>query len=171
MSRRATIVFAAVVASGCSGTDGGARPSDARSSDAAVDVPTEGQPFTVSFGRDVYPVIAATCTESSCHDASRTTNHFSDFTTAARTYSRWVNGPGFDFCVDVPRDGIYTSRITVVPGDPEASYLVTKIAPPTDAPCQDPTHHRQMPPEPRPRLAAAVVDGIVTWIREGALQN
>jgi hypothetical protein len=131
------------------------------------------QPVTggVSFVNDVYPIIAASCSEASCHDMAITANHWTDYTTADKTYTRWVNGPGFDFCVDTPADGIYTSRVIVVPGDPDGSYLITKIAPPTDAPCQDPTHHRRMPPDPRPALPQTSIDTIVQWIREGALNN
>ncbi|MEP6653203.1 MAG: hypothetical protein ABJA82_07575 [Myxococcales bacterium] len=102
---------------------------------------------------------------------SRTMNHFEDFSTAKSVYVRWVNGQGFDFCVDVPANGLFTTRTIVVPGDPDGSFLIAKIAPPTDAPCQDPTHHRQMPPPPRPGLSGAAVERIATWIREGALQN
>jgi hypothetical protein len=98
-------------------------------------------------------------------------NHWSDYTTAETTHMRWVNGFGFDFCVDVPTNGLFTQRTTVVPGDPDASYLVLKIAPPTDAPCQDPTHHRRMPPEPREALSPDSIATIVTWIREGARYN
>ena len=100
-----------------------------------------------------------------------TTNHWTDYTTADKTYTRWVNGPGFDFCIDSTTVGIYAQRVIVVPGDPGASYLVTKIAPPTDAPCQDPTHHRRMPPDPREPLPQSAIDTIVRWISEGALQN
>lgn len=153
---RAAIVLCVLGATSCSSSGGAAAILDAGA---------------ISFVADVYPAIAANCLEAGCHDMSRTMNHFEDFSTAKSVYERWVNGPGFDFCVDVPADGILTMRTIVVPGDPDGSFLITKIAPPTDAPCQDPTHHRQMPPAPRPRLSGAAVERIATWIREGALQN
>jgi hypothetical protein len=122
----------------------------------------------VSFANDVYPIVSASCALTGCHDMGITTNHWTDYTTAEATYTRWVNGPGFDFCTDQPP---YVQRVIVVPGDPDASYLMLKIAPPTDAPCQDPTHHRRMPPDPREPLTAASIETIRTWIAEGALQN
>src|SRR5262245_20975780 len=162
----ARIAVAVIAVSACSGGRS-AVVSDAAVEQASPDAPSDG----VSFATAVYPIIAASCIDANCHDGSRQMNHWSDFTTAASTYQRWVNGPGFDFCVDVPTNGVYTSRVQVVPGDPDASYLVMKLAPPTTAPCQDPTHHRQMPAEPRPPLPAASIETIVTWIREGARQN
>ena len=149
----------AVVTFGCSGGGGQAA------------MPDGGDAGGVSFVNDVYPIIAASCAVSGCHDMGITTNHWTDYTTADKTYTRWVNGPGFDFCIDDTTTGIYAPRVIVVPGDPGASYLVTKIAPPTDAPCQDPTHHRRMPPDPREPLPQSAIDTIVRWISEGALQN
>ena len=87
---------------------------------------------------DVYPIIAASCALAGCHDMGITTNHWTDYTTPEATYSRWVNGRGLDFCVDQPADGIYTSRVVVVPGDPMSSYLLLKIAPPTGGPLRGP---------------------------------
>ena len=99
--------------------------------------------------------IAASCAVSGCHDMGITSNHWTDYTTADKTHTRWVNGPGFDFCIDGRRWASTRQRVIVVPGDPAGSYLVTKIAPPTDAPCQDPTHHRRMPPAPLEPLTPA----------------
>ncbi len=163
-----------LAASGCSGGSGAAAPRDGGDAGRLrLDAGSADQPPTggVSFVRDVYPTIAASCAVAGCHDMAITTNHWTDYTTAEKTYTRWVNGPGFDFCIDDTTMGIYASRVLVVPGDPAASYLVTKIAPPTDAPCQDPTHHRRMPPAPREPLTQASIDTIVRWISEGALQN
>jgi hypothetical protein len=53
------------------------------------------------------------------------------------------------------------------PAIPDGSYLITKIAPPTDAPCQDPTHHRRMPPDPLAPLSAEAIATVVQWISEG----
>ena len=158
----APVVFAVLALVGCSG---------ARSNPATDAGPSDQQTGTVSFVNDVYPTISATCALTGCHDMAITTNHWSDYTTAEKTYMRWVNGPGFDFCIDAPVTGQFAQRIIVVPGDPVASYLMLKIAPPTDAPCQDPTHHRRMPPDPREPLTTASIDAIRTWIAEGALQN
>jgi hypothetical protein len=118
---------------------------------------------------DVYPIVAASCALVACHAMSSMTNHWTDYTTAEKTHMRWVNGPGFDFCTDGPDP--FVQRVAVVPGEPDASYLVTKIAPPTDEPCQDPTHHRRMPPDPLAPLGAESIGKVVQWIREGALLN
>jgi hypothetical protein len=169
-----TLLSGLVAASGCSGGSGAAAPRD--DGDAGT-LPLDGgsadQPATggVSFVRDVYPTIAASCAVAGCHDMGITANHWTDYTTAEKTYTRWVNGPGFDFCIDGTTTGIYAPRVIVVPGDPAGSYLVTKIEPPTDAPCQDPTHHRRMPPAPLEPLTPESIDTIVRWISEGALQN
>ena len=135
-------------------------------------MPSDEQGPSVSFANDVYPIVVASCAVSQCHDTGITTNHWTNFSTAQSTYMRWVNGPGFDFCIDEkPINGLFVPRTIVVPGDPEASFLMWKIAPLTEEPCQDPTHSRRMPPAPRPSLPAAQIALIETWIREGALQN
>ena len=156
--------FAAVAAAtGCS-SGGGLPLAHDGNADGSSD-----QLTTVSFVNDVYPIVAASCALVGCHDTGITTNHWTDYTTAEKTHARWVNGPGFDFCTDGPEP--YVQRVAVVPGDPDASYLVTKIAPPTDEPCQDPTHHRRMPPDPMSPLSAESIGKVVQWIREGALLN
>ena len=159
-------VLAAAV--GCSSTGGPAAvPVDAGDSGSS-DQPGPG----VSFANDVYPIVASWCAVSGCHDTGTTQNHLTNFSTPEGTHMRWVNGPGFDFCTDETlTTGLYVLRTVVVPGDPDASYLVWKITSTTDEPCQDPTHSRRMPPAPREPLAPASIETIVTWIREGALQN
>lgn len=135
-------------------------------------IPSDQQGAGVSFVNDVYPIVVASCAVSQCHDTAITTNHWTNLSTAESTYMRWVNGPGFDFCTDESSmNGLYVMRTIVVPGDPEGSFLMWKIAPQSDEPCQDPTHSRRMPPAPRPPLAAAQIGLIETWIREGARQN
>jgi hypothetical protein len=153
------IALATLAIVGCSGA----------SSTPMIDAgPSDQQMGPVGFANDVYPIVSASCALTGCHDMALNKNHWTDYTTAERTYVRWVNGPGFDFCTDHPP---YVQRVIVVPGDPVASYLMLKIEPPTDAPCQDPTHHRRMPPDPGEALAAASIEMIRTWIAEGALQN
>lgn len=166
-------VAAGVVAAfGCSA--GGSTGAISDAADAGDPLADSGQwdqhGAGISFATDVYPIVASSCALSGCHDTSTNQNHWTDFSTPARTYMRWVNGLGFDFCTDdttVP----FVQRPIVAPGDPEASYVVMKIAPRTDEPCQDPTHSRRMPPSPRPPLAPAQIETIITWIGEGAAQN
>ena len=171
------VVFVAIASThACSSGSGATGTLDAAMADVAGpfadSIPPDQQEPGVSFANDVYPIVVASCAVSQCHDMAITTNHWTNFSTAESTYMRWVNGPGFDFCTDEPAmNGIFVTRTVVVPGDPEASFLIWKLAPQTDEPCQDPTHSRRMPPAPRPSLAAAQIDLIETWIREGALQN
>jgi hypothetical protein len=171
--RRVPIAFAALALVGCSGAGGASSMAAIDAGPSNLDAGSRDQQTgTVSFANDVYPIISPSCALTGCHDMAITTNHWSDYTTAEKTYMRWVNGPGFDFCTDEAlTTGLYVPRVIVVPGDPDASYLMLKIAPPTDAPCQDPTHHRRMPPDPREPLTAASIETIRTWIAEGALQN
>ncbi len=157
-----------VIASVLAGAACGKRSALPLAHDGGADGSSDQQ-TTVSFVNDVYPIVAASCALVECHAMGIVTNHWTDYTTAEKTYMRWVNSPGFDFCTDGP-DPI-VQRVTVVPGDPDASYLVTKIAPPTDEPCQDPTHHRRMPPDPLAPLSAESIGKVVQWIREGALLN
>lgn len=134
--------------------------------------PSDGQTPGVSFANDVYPIVASSCALVGCHDTGTTRNHATGYSTADSTYMRWVNGPGFDFCAEETlTTGLYVQRTIVIPGNPDGSYLVWKIAPTTDEPCQDPTHSRRMPPAPAPPLAPAQIETIVAWIREGAPEN
>jgi hypothetical protein len=136
--------------------------------DASADAAASG---TVSFSRDIYPLVEVGCALPACHDTATVTNHFSNLSSAASTYARWVNGPGFDFCADPPMGGgLYVERIIVVPGRPEQSYLVEKLSSTREDTCRS-NHHPRMPPPPRPRWTAAQVAAVVSWIRQGALDN
>lgn len=121
----------------------------------------------VSFARDIFPTVQSTCAVAGCHELPTTTNHFTDFTTPESTYTRWVNGPAFDFCVD---GGSFVTRTIVVPGKPEDSVLIERIASTRVEPCNA-LHHPRMPPPPRPPLAPDQIASWTRWVAEGALQN
>ena len=124
----------------------------------------------VQFERDVYPIISARCAIAGCHVTGTTTNHFTDFSTADRTYVRWVNAPGFDFCSESPDGGIFVQRTIVVPGAPEQSYLVALITSTREEPCPQ-LHNPRMPPPAMAPLAGEQIETIVSWIRAGALAD
>lgn len=127
---------------------------------------------TVSFTRDLFPTVRDRCAIAGCHDNSNTPlNHFTDFTTAESTYSRWVpNGFGFDFCAEPPEGPLFTTRMLVVPGAPEQSFLVEKLTSTREEWCRD-GHAPRMPPPPMPALEPAQIETIAAWIREGAFYN
>jgi hypothetical protein len=160
---------------GVSGGDAGSfdvHPKDVAASDARTEPGEDGSAGsevdagTVSFRRDVFPVVKSKCALSGCHDMGTVTNHVTDFSTEERTYQRWLNGPGTDFCVPVG----FASKRLVVPGRPEASLLIDKISSTREELCND-AHHPRMPPPPRARLPADELDHFRTWVAEGALRN
>jgi hypothetical protein len=162
-----TDVGDAVEVAGAPGAVGSAGGSAGSSADGTGST-TSG----VSFARDVFPTVLSTCAVAGCHELSTTSNHFTDYTTATSTYTRWVNGPAFDFCADVVDggNGLFAMRTIVVPGHPEDSVLIERIASTRTEPCRD-MHHPRMPPAPRPPLTAEQVATWTRWVAEGALQN
>ena len=157
------VSFAAVAAAGCS-SGGGLPLAHDGSADGSSD-----QQTTVSFVNDVYPIVAASCALVECHAMSSRHEPLDRLHDGGE--DPYALGQQSRVRLLHRRSGALVQRVTVVPGDPDASYLVTKIAPPTDEPCQDPTHHRRMPPDPLAPLSAESIGKVVQWIREGALLN
>ena len=153
-----------------------AKAGDGDSAGAAGSAGSAGSAGTpasfVSFARDVYPTVLSTCAVAGCHELSATSNHFTDYTTATSTYARWVNGPAFDFCVEGVDggNGLFVTRTIVVPGKPEDSVLIERIASTRTEPCND-MHYPRMPPPPRPPLTPEQIATWTQWVAEGALQN
>jgi hypothetical protein len=129
--------------------------------------PEAGVP-AVSFSADVVPLVQARCATVGCHDQAITKNHWTNFSTADTTYARWVNAPGFDFCIDTA--DAYLVKTIVVPGYPAESFLIDKLSSTRETPCKE-NHYPRMPPPPLPRLDPAQIDMIARWIREGAQDN
>lgn len=104
----------------------------------------------------VAAITAANCAVAGCHDAI-TKSHGMDLSTPEGVYAAWVNELGFDHCGNV-------SKKRVVPGDPAASFVMSKITATESCGLSDP-----MPPPPRARLTPFEIDLIRAWIAAGAL--
>jgi hypothetical protein len=103
----------------------------------------------------VAAITAANCALAGCHDPI-TKGHGMDLSTAEGVYVAWVDKPGFDHCGNVP-------KTRVVPGDPTASFVMSKVTATESCGLSDP-----MPPPPRARLTATEIETIRVWIAAGA---
>ncbi|MEO0323881.1 MAG: hypothetical protein AAF447_13055 [Myxococcota bacterium] len=114
---------------------------------------------TTSFRADVFPIIAANCAISGCHGSTRTSANLlmdtPDTAHASLVDVEAMGGP----CTE---DSV--ARIRVVPGDPEASLLVSKV---TETPpdCGNPM------PLAQPALSAADQATITAWVAAGAVND
>lgn len=105
---------------------------------------------TVSYNNDVLPILTRVgCLASACHGGSNPAVQFS-----LSSYSRMFQ-PGAGATLE--------GACPIVPGDPDASYLIEKLGP-------SPRTGRQMP-DRQPPLSDEDFQLIVTWIREGAGEN
>jgi len=95
----------------------------------------------VSFSQDIYPVLQAKCAYSGCHSGTSPAGNI-DLTS-------WVN---------------VTSTNIITIGDPDLSRLVWAI---NGTPAISP----MPPPYTGLALTPNQVQGIITWIKEGAKQN
>jgi len=125
------------------GRDAGPPPVDAAEPDAPPTPEEDAGPATVSFAADVAPVIRSSCGGTGCHNVSNPYR----FLTTSRTG-----------CTSV------TERRWVVPGDPDASYVVRKLEG-TSGICG------LRMPRLRTPLTAEEIGRIRTWIAEGARNN
>ena len=133
--------------------DAASPPVDAASADAGSDVPDTGAEApdaasasdagagTVSFARDVTPILSATCGGAGCHGTPRI----------------FFLGDGRSDCPRV------SERRFVVPFDPEASYVIRKL--------EGTEICGSRMPRGRGPLAPAEIATIRTWIAEGARDN
>jgi hypothetical protein len=160
---------------GCAGEASAPLP-DAGAGDGApgdvgnlVDVP----PATVSFARDVYPIVETMgCAQvAGCHTDSRSpTAHFSDYRTVEMTYTQWTTGAGFDHCPkgEGPSITAPPPEPRLIPGKPEESLIIRKL---TEPRLSCPPFYGRMPPPPFPPLSAEQIQTIRVWVREGARNN
>jgi hypothetical protein len=110
-----------------------------------------GDTVTVSFANDIQPIfIVAGCLSSACHGG----------TFPSSQYDMGSHTSAFE-------SGELARRIgacEIVPGDPEASFLMEKLT------SDDPRAGLRMPLQRAP-LSDEDLTLIETWIREGALDN
>lgn len=105
---------------------------------------------TVSYKDDIVPILTRVgCLASACHGGSNPAVGFS-FT----LWEGWFE-PG--------SGAVLVGACPIVPGDPDASYLIEKLG-------ATPRTGRQMP-DRRPPLSDEEVQLFVTWIQEGAPNN
>ena len=90
------------------------------------------------------------CAFLGCHDAI-TRSEGVDLSGAEESFNTLVGVPS-----------VCGARIRVVPGEPEASYLLDKVGAGDEVPCND------IMPLGAPRLDDAEVDLLRTWIAQGA---
>jgi hypothetical protein len=111
--------------------------------------PSSEAQTTVSFTRDIIPLFeAAGCQTAACHGGAFPSSAYD-----MRTYTG-VFGPGV-----LARS---LRACEVVPGNPDASFLIEKLIP-------RPRLGGIMPPLPRSALSLEQVQLVRTWILEGAL--
>ena len=103
----------------------------------------------------VAPIVIRACAMAGCHDAV-THEHGMNLSTAELIYASWVGQLGLDHCGlrEVPR---------VVPGDPEASFVMTKVRGLTTCDLS-----MRMPPPPAAMLADCEIETLRLWIAAGA---
>jgi len=108
--------------------------------DAFVVPASDAGPSTVSFSADVMPILAA-CGGSGCHSMPQ----------------QFFLSPGRTGCPTA------TEQRFVVPGDPDASYVIHKL--------EGTGICGMRMPRGRPALSAGDIGTIRTWIAEGARNN
>lgn len=127
--------------------DDGAGPDDAGGECPPVETEVES---TVSYSADIVPLFTQTgCLTSTCHGGTFVSSSYS-----LETYEGLFL-PG--------SEAVFLGACPVVPGDPEASYLIEKLGP-------DPSIGVQMPNN-RPPLTADQMDLLRLWILDGAPDN
>jgi len=105
---------------------------------------------SVSYSQDLLPILTRVgCVASACHGGDNPAVNFS----LATYESMFAPGSGATMLGLCP----------IVPGDPDASYVIEKLQP-------GPRTGRQMPDRRTP-LNDAEFQLFVTWIREGAAEN
>jgi hypothetical protein len=137
-------------------TLGCGRSRGAGSPDGATDAPgSGGSGGGCATQAAVAPIVMRACATSGCHDAV-THEHGMDLSTAHSIHASWVGKLGIDHCAldAVPR---------VVPGDPAASFVMTKIRGLTTC-----DQSQRMPPPPASMLTDCEIETIRAWIQAGA---
>jgi hypothetical protein len=106
---------------------------------------------SVSFANDIQPIFTQSCTGRGCHAGARAAENLS-----------LEAGKSYDALVNVASD--QCSRTRVVPGDPAASYVMSKLE------NVDMCFGTQMP-KVNEKLTRDQLDKIASWICSGAENN
>jgi hypothetical protein len=111
---------------------------------------TSGIPATVSYQRDIGPLLTASgCTSAPCHGGLFLSSNF-DLSSYSTSFQPGDQASAFGIC-------------PIVPGNPATSYLIEKLGP-------TPREGVRMP-NGFPPLSEAQIELISTWILEGAQNN
>ncbi len=145
--RAATVALLGAIAlllGGCPANNG---------ADGDVDACVTGAPgptaATVSYANDIRPLFSSNgCLSSGCHGGASASGY--DLRNYGASFVPGEQARALGFCA-------------IVPGDPDASYLVQKVLP-------NPPRGARMP-FLREALGDAEIETIRTWIREGAADN
>jgi hypothetical protein len=150
------IAGAILVVAGCSSNPQKGRPADAGGTGGSGSVCANDAAGGDATLASIVPIVVRTCARAGCHDPIRH-EHGMDLSTAELIYTNWVGTKGLDHCSNKP-------AMRVVPGDPDNSFVMTKIRAP-DVICSLET---RMPPPPAEMLPACEIEAIRRWIVAGA---
>lgn len=140
----------------CSEDATSAREDEAQACRETRAVAADARPATVSFRKDVAPVMAASCSFRSCHGLSGRGLHLSK--DPAELYAELLG----------KSSETRTSARYVVPNDPEASWLLAKLTGELcDPACANGACGARMPKGGDP-LPPASIAAIEKWIADGA---
>jgi hypothetical protein len=145
---RSVISVLLIGAAGCSSSPAAKRPDGG----ACLSATAAGDGTIAS----VASIVIRTCARAGCHDPVQH-EHGMDLSTADLIYANWVGKKGVDHCTNM-------ALYRVVPGDPAASHVMTKIEA-TGPLC---SLSNRMPPPPAAMLSACEIDAIRSWIAAGA---
>lgn len=149
--RSSLLLGAALLPGACSRNAPATSESNAGAGGSAV-VTDAGEPLAC-----VTPIVKANCALGACHDAE-TREHGMDLSNGTSIYDAWVGRNGLDHC----RNAL---RTRVVPGDPDASYVMSKILGRLE--CESELSRRMPPPE-FPSLLPEQIEALRAWIANGA---
>jgi hypothetical protein len=134
---------------------GGTEPDAATTIEPSADASPAPMPGrTVSFASEVQPILTTSCTYSLCHDRESPAATLN--LEAGAAYGSLVGVNAMDSC---------TSWKRVAPGQPDASYIVMKLA--GSGAC----FANLRMPKNEPALSAAQQQLIRDWIANGAPNN
>jgi len=151
-----TAVVASLAAAGCGGSPQKRGPDGGGGTGGSAAICADDAARGDGTIASIAPIVIRSCAKASCHDAIKH-EHGMDLSTAHLIYQNWVGQKGLDHCTNKP-------ALRVVPGDPDNSFVMTKIQAP-DVICNLGT---RMPPPPASMLSACEIEAVHRWITAGA---